>query len=323
MHVKRSDKETFLFQTPAASEVDPVLREIVKIHNLRGKVNRLAEEAKRLALHGPMKIPEQQGLDDETPLLDDYNESTGTVPPRKPVQHGANYRQDPQEKRTGDCPSDELAAVIQQTVTDAEALTTEAMVARKLTITSAQLEEAISNIRGAVMIVYPMGLPDYDFVRMILEDRENLEGQASMEYFDPEVSSLWCFSKELQRDKVCGAAALSRDPLGAGPDARTRSLPSRTHSVAHRSVQPRVRELPPCNLLFRRPAPMPPLPVTARSNPSPNLAFVWPLAAALRLRGQERQVQGGVQAAEEGCGGASARAGSERGRAEGDDCFLS
>jgi len=202
LHVKRSDKETFLFQTPAASEVDPVLREIVKIHNLRGKVNRLAEEAKRLALHGPMKIPEQQGLDDETPLLDDYNESTGTVPARKPVQHGANYRQDPQEKRTGDCPSDELAAVIQQTVTDAEALTTEAMVARKLTITSAQLEEAISNIRGAVMIVYPMGLPDYDFVRMILEDRENLEGQASMEYFDPEASSLWCFSKELQRDKL-------------------------------------------------------------------------------------------------------------------------
>merc|ERR1719207_489317 len=37
---------------------------------------------------------------------------------------------------------------------------------------------------------------------MMLEDRENLEGQASMEYFDPEASSLWCFSKELQRDKL-------------------------------------------------------------------------------------------------------------------------
>ena len=38
------------------------------------------------------------------------------------------------------------------------------------------LEDAISNIRGAVMIVYPMGLPDYDHVRQILEEREELEG---------------------------------------------------------------------------------------------------------------------------------------------------
>merc|ERR1712137_179639 len=43
---------------------------------------------------------------------------------------------------------------------------------------------------GAVMIAYPMGLPDYDGVRQILE------------VLDPEQISLWCFSKELQRDKL-------------------------------------------------------------------------------------------------------------------------
>lgn len=232
LHVKRSEKDTFLYETPAATEVEPTLREIVRIQNLRGKVNRLTEAAGLLALYGPMKLPEQQGLDDNTPLLDDYDEKTGTIPPRQPPTHGANYRQDPNERRTGDAPSDELAAVITRTVEDGKALTAEAMVARKKTLTAAMLEEAVSNIRGAVMIVYPMGLPDYDHVRQILEEREELEGQAAMELLDPEQCNLWFASKELQREKLLsdyvgkndkskcviklqkkGAGAPSREPI--------------------------------------------------------------------------------------------------------------
>ncbi len=36
------------------------------------------------------------------------------------------------------------------------------------------LLEAIDNIRGAVMICYPMGLPEWDLVRGSLEDNEDL-----------------------------------------------------------------------------------------------------------------------------------------------------
>ena len=42
----------------------------------------------------------------------------------------------------------------------------------KAKITAKMLSDAISNVRGAVMICYPMGLPDYDIVRQILEERE-------------------------------------------------------------------------------------------------------------------------------------------------------
>merc|ERR1719181_971168 len=52
------------------------------------------------------------------------------------------------------------------------------------------------------MIVYPMGLPDYDAVRPLLEEREALEGSAALEHLDVDKVSLWCFSKELQRDKL-------------------------------------------------------------------------------------------------------------------------
>merc|ERR1719258_72017 len=123
LHVKRSEKDGFLFETPAASNVEQTVRDLVTAHNLRLKVNRLAAAAEQLAQYGPMKTPEQQGLDDATPLLEDYDVSKGEVVPHAPPQHGANYRQDPSERRTGDCASDELAAVIQKTVEDAKALT--------------------------------------------------------------------------------------------------------------------------------------------------------------------------------------------------------
>ena len=130
LHVKRSEKEGFLYNVPAATEVDVVVRELVKVHNLRGRVNRLAAAAGELSLYGPMKLPEQQGLDDATPLLEEYDVKTGKTEHKAPV-HGANYRQDPSERRTGDAPSDELAAVISRTVEDAKALTSDKLVQQK------------------------------------------------------------------------------------------------------------------------------------------------------------------------------------------------
>ena len=44
LHVKRSDKDTFLFDTPAATEVDVRAPPVVAIHNLRQKIGRLAAQ---------------------------------------------------------------------------------------------------------------------------------------------------------------------------------------------------------------------------------------------------------------------------------------
>lgn len=38
------------------------------------------------------------------------------------------------------------------------------------------VREALDQLRGAVMIVYPMDLPPHDPIRMELEDREDLSG---------------------------------------------------------------------------------------------------------------------------------------------------
>ena len=184
LHVKRSEKDTFLYETPAATEVDAVLRNVIAIHNLRCKVARLSEAAEGLAAHGPMKPPEQQGLDDETPLLEDYDVTTGLVADRSKPVRNENYRPDPTDKRTGNAPPDEIAAVIARTVDDAKALIAERQVAMKVVASARALEEAINNVKGATMIAYPMGLPDYDPVRQILEERESLEGAAQLQVGD-------------------------------------------------------------------------------------------------------------------------------------------
>ena len=48
-----------------------------------------------------MKPPEQQGLDDETPLLDDYDVKSGEVAKRAAPLRSQNYKPDPTERRTG------------------------------------------------------------------------------------------------------------------------------------------------------------------------------------------------------------------------------
>lgn len=43
-------------------------------------------------------------------------------------------------------------------------------------VTKEMVKEALDMLRGAVMIVYPMGLPPHDPIRMEFEGREDLAG---------------------------------------------------------------------------------------------------------------------------------------------------
>lgn len=43
-------------------------------------------------------------------------------------------------------------------------------------VTVETVKDALEQLRGAVMIVYPMGLPPHDPIRMEFEDKEDLSG---------------------------------------------------------------------------------------------------------------------------------------------------
>ncbi len=43
-------------------------------------------------------------------------------------------------------------------------------------LSETKVQEAIDELRGAVTIVYPMGLPPHDPIQMEFENKEDLEG---------------------------------------------------------------------------------------------------------------------------------------------------
>ncbi len=50
-------------------------------------------------------------------------------------------------------------------------------------VTMDLVKEALDQLRGAVMIVYPMGLPPHDPIRMEFENQEDLTGTQVTEIF--------------------------------------------------------------------------------------------------------------------------------------------
>mmetsp|Transcript_13861 Transcript_13861/g.35680 ORF Transcript_13861/g.35680 Transcript_13861/m.35680 type:complete len:155 (+) Transcript_13861:546-1010(+) len=64
------------------------------------------------------------------------------------------------------------------------------------------VKDEFDKIKGAVMIVYPMGLPPYDEVTHILNGTENLDGREEGKAVIPDgAGQIWWANKELIRDK--------------------------------------------------------------------------------------------------------------------------
>ena len=62
---------------------------------------------------------------------------------RAPPERGAHFCPDPSERRTGNAPSPELAAVLTKTVEDAKALASERQVQMKVATTQKALADAV------------------------------------------------------------------------------------------------------------------------------------------------------------------------------------
>uniref|UniRef100_A0A7S3QXZ8 Uncharacterized protein n=1 Tax=Dunaliella tertiolecta TaxID=3047 RepID=A0A7S3QXZ8_DUNTE len=187
LHMKRSEMEQFLYETSVAASVKETVAQLAELHNLRAKIQVLKMEGEELAKHGPAKLPEKQGLDE-------YSETH--------VEKGPFYASDPTGRRTGNACDPQVSKVLLKTLDEAVAAASRDQVARKVPLTHAALREAVDNVRGAVMICYPMGLPEWDLVRLLLEDKE---GDACTQYghetLDPGSSTLWFAGKQMINEK--------------------------------------------------------------------------------------------------------------------------
>ena len=66
------------------------------------------------------------------------------------------------------------------------------------------LQERIDLMRGAVMMAFPMNLPENDTIRLLIEDTDDMILQELMgnDYMDPNTATLWWAGKEFFRDGI-------------------------------------------------------------------------------------------------------------------------
>ncbi|KAJ6662403.1 hypothetical protein lerEdw1_011816 [Lerista edwardsae] len=173
LHVKHGDESQFLLDTTGSVSIEDLTRDITRIYNGRLKVHRICAEIETLADHGIFFPPNMQGLTDEQieelKLKDEWAEKC--VP-----SGGSVFKKDDVGRRNGHAPNEKMKQVLKATVEEAKALVSKKQVQANVCVNMNMVKDALDQLRGAVMIVYPMGLPPYDPIRMEFEDKEDLSG---------------------------------------------------------------------------------------------------------------------------------------------------
>ncbi|CAM9212566.1 unnamed protein product [Ectocarpus fasciculatus] len=194
VQVKRSDTDVFLVESTITESNDALVRRLVKIWNTRLRLMQLVESARDMGKYGPSKPPAEHGLDE---VKEEYEGAS--------IDKGEYYQPDPTGKRTGNGVGPQLCETLERVCVDAESFLGKEQTQRRVAVTQEALDEKMDNIRGAVTMAFPMGLPEFDPVRLTIEGGEGLEGtQAGTEILDEETAGLWMAGKEFRRDQSVG-----------------------------------------------------------------------------------------------------------------------
>lgn len=179
LHVKRADESQFLYETTLDTDVGKLIEELTAIYNGRLKITRICYELEELVKYGTFLPLDMQGLTDEQieelHLVDEWGEKC--VP-----SGGWIFEKDPIGRRNGRKPKPEMQDVINKTMEEAKNAISKKLVEKDVCLTMKIIQSSLDILRGSVMIVYPMGLPPHDPIRMEFENNEDLTGtQASLE----------------------------------------------------------------------------------------------------------------------------------------------
>lgn len=189
-HVKRGDRSEFLHEAPVATLNDTLIRDLCALQNLRLRLAALADALPALAKHGVAKPATEQGLDQ-------YQE---------PKARGEFYDPDPLGLRTGEGVGPQLTAVLEQVALDArQYVDAKQQVARRVRTERRVLDEKLLNIRGAVMMAFPMGLPVFDPVQHLLDAKDAqdalADSSAALDVVPEDHAELWWAGKQFFRDQ--------------------------------------------------------------------------------------------------------------------------
>ena len=128
IHCKgKSDDHQFLYETTTETPVSTVVRELVEIHNLRLRIQRLKVEGDELAQHGPARHPDKQGLDEDLQA-----EADGVLAPER----GPTFCKEPNGKRDGNAPVAQVATMLRKALDDAAHVASKKQVTERRAVTT-------------------------------------------------------------------------------------------------------------------------------------------------------------------------------------------
>ncbi|XP_020283325.1 UPF0769 protein C21orf59 homolog isoform X2 [Pseudomyrmex gracilis] len=111
---------------------------------------------------------------------------------------GWTFNKDKIDRRNGKMPNEKMQEILTKAIEDVKIITSKKLVQEEKLVTQKTVQDALDILRGAVMIVYPMGLPPHDVIRKEFENTETFNNtQASLEIIDAQLAQLWFSGKEL------------------------------------------------------------------------------------------------------------------------------
>uniref|UniRef100_H2YPT0 Cilia- and flagella-associated protein 298 n=1 Tax=Ciona savignyi TaxID=51511 RepID=H2YPT0_CIOSA len=199
LHVKHGEESQFLYETTVTVELDVLVMELQHLYNGRLKIERICSEMECLAKHGILLPPNMMGLTDdqivELKLKDEWADRC--IP-----SGGASFCKDDIGRRNGQAPSTKMADLLTKTINEAKANISKKLVEANSVMTRKIIKDTIDELCGAVTIVYPMGLPPHDPIKMEFDGEEDLSGtQASLKVIPDGQATLWWAAKEMQLGK--------------------------------------------------------------------------------------------------------------------------
>jgi len=189
LQIKNGEHDGFLYETTCATLNDDMVRDLVRVWNMRIRLAQLCGGLREVAEYGPMKHPNKAGIDE---IQEKYNDEV--------IEKGEFYKPDPTGIRNGNGVGPHLLETFERVIRDIESILDKNNVQRKISISLAALQDKMDLARGVVTMAYPMGLPEWDTVRLTIEGNEGLDGTAAgQELLDENTAEVWVASRIFDR----------------------------------------------------------------------------------------------------------------------------
>ncbi|KAJ3128613.1 hypothetical protein HK101_005372 [Irineochytrium annulatum] len=203
--VKRNEEAILNLQVPAATRNRELIDKVCELFRLKIRLLLLIDFTGEILQHGVMR-PESEIEEEEN--APQGESSSSSVPPPQQQQGQLVVRggrevminPDPSGRRTGECPTSTVKETLEQTLEVAKALVAKEHAKAGKYLELEELKEAMRNIGGALTIAYPMGLPEWEPARHILDDGADLS--SVKEIIEPHEGALWWAGKELVPEKL-------------------------------------------------------------------------------------------------------------------------